>query len=517
MSDLNPATASKIKDLDELAQILEQQRKLGRKIVHCHGVFDLMHLGHIRHFEAAKKHGDILVVTLTPDQWVNKGPTRPAFTVAHRAECIASLACVDYVAINRWPNAVQTIALLRPHFYAKGADYLDAAQDPTGGIQLEQNAVKEAGGQLLITDEIQFSSSSLINRQMSNLSKEANDFLVALRQKYSARQVLSYLEGARPLKVLVVGETIIDEYHYCQALGKSGKEPILAVRFISSEKFAGGILAVANHVAGFCDQVGLYSFLGSKESQELSQEDFIRAKLSPKIEPTFFYMKDAPTIVKRRFVENYPFQKMFEVYLMNEDEFEGPHSEQFRRALAENVAQFDLVIVTDYGHGMLDAAAIDILSRQSRCLAVNTQANAANHGFNTVSKYPHADYICVSEKEIRLEARQRKEDLRQIVEQVAAKLGCRRVMITRGQRGMLCYAKDEGFIEMPALADHFTDRVGAGDAVFAITSLCVAQKAPLDVLALVGNAVGAIAVNTIGNRDSVGYVALHKALGALLK
>ena len=106
------ATAQKIKELDELAALLNEVRASGRRIVHCHGVFDLLHIGHIRHFEAAKQHGDVLVVTLTPDKYVNKGPHRPAFPQDLRAEMIASLGCVDYVAINTWPMGVAR----RPEF-----------------------------------------------------------------------------------------------------------------------------------------------------------------------------------------------------------------------------------------------------------------------------------------------------------------------------------------------------------------------------------------------------------------
>src|SRR5207249_727057 len=104
----------KIWDLGTLAEHLACERAKGRKIVHCHGVFDLLHIGHVRHFEQAKRMGDLLVVTLTPDRWVNKGPHRPAFPEDLRAEMLASLAAIDFVALNRWPTGVETIALLKP-------------------------------------------------------------------------------------------------------------------------------------------------------------------------------------------------------------------------------------------------------------------------------------------------------------------------------------------------------------------------------------------------------------------
>ena len=126
----------KVKPIEELSELLDRLRS-DKKIVLCHGVFDLLHVGHIRHFEHAKKLGDILVVTLTADRYVNKGPHRPAFPEDLRAESLAALDCVDYVAINRWPLATEPIERLRPHVYVKGSDYRDQDDDRTGGIAIE--------------------------------------------------------------------------------------------------------------------------------------------------------------------------------------------------------------------------------------------------------------------------------------------------------------------------------------------------------------------------------------------
>src|SRR5438552_2789449 len=154
-------TGNKIKGLDELAISLAKLRAAGKKIVHCHGVFDLLHIGHIKHLEAARHHGDVLVVTLTPDRFVNKGPHRPAFPERLRAEALASLACVDFVGINEWPTAVELIEKLRPDFYVKGVVREGGKRDHTDAIQREEDAVKAGGGQLVLTDEETFSASTL--------------------------------------------------------------------------------------------------------------------------------------------------------------------------------------------------------------------------------------------------------------------------------------------------------------------------------------------------------------------
>lgn len=153
----------KILDLDKLAEELSDLKSKGKKIVHCHGCFDMMHPGHIKYFQASKKLGDILVVTVTPDQYVDKGSGRPVFDQYLRTESIAALECVDYVAVNRWPTAENTLRLLVPDYYVKGQEF-EKLQDKTGKIQKEVDVVKEIGGEMRFTHEIVFSSTKILNR-----------------------------------------------------------------------------------------------------------------------------------------------------------------------------------------------------------------------------------------------------------------------------------------------------------------------------------------------------------------
>ena len=153
----------KILQLQELAEKLEELKRHGKKIVHCHGCFDLMHPGHIKHFQAAKKMGDLLVVTLTPDKYVDKGPERPVFNENLRAESIAALECVDYVAINKWPTAEETLRLFKPNYYVKGQEF-ENLKDKTGKIQLEYKVAQEIGSEMRFTNEIVFSSTELLNK-----------------------------------------------------------------------------------------------------------------------------------------------------------------------------------------------------------------------------------------------------------------------------------------------------------------------------------------------------------------
>ncbi|MFN0051119.1 MAG: PfkB family carbohydrate kinase [Planctomycetales bacterium] len=502
----------KVRPLDDLASELDQKRAENRRIVHCHGVFDLLHIGHIRHFEQAKKLGDLLVVTVTPDRFVNKGAGRPAFTHDLRAEVIAALDCVDYVAVNRWRTAVETIRLLRPHVFAKGSEFR-TGKDTTGQVLLEAEAIQEVGGEVAYTEDIVFSSSALINQYLSSFTDEVRDYLAEFACRYSADEVTQYLKGAESKKVLVIGETILDQYDYCEAMGKSGKEPVLATRYTSTDKSAGGVLACANHLAGFCKQVDLITFLG----EGLDQEEFIRGKLKDNVNPCFLEKSGSPTIVKQRFVEKYLSQKLFEVYHMNDDPLTAEEDANLCRRLEETLPNYDVVIVTDYGHGMFGKRAIELLCEKSKFLVVNTQSNAGNNGLNAISKYPRADYVCLANREFALETRDRRMSAQEMILHVANKLHCSRLMLTQGKYGSIAFSPQDGFKHVPALATQVVDRVGAGDAVLCLTALCVAQGAPAELTAFLGNVVGAEAVAIMGNQRSIERIPLLRHVECLLK
>jgi cytidyltransferase-like protein len=506
-------TNSKILLLEDLASVVADRRLEGKVVVQCHGVFDLVHIGHIRHFELAKKLGDVLIVTITPDRYVNKGPNRPVFSESHRAHAISALACVDYVAVNRWPMAIDTIRLLKPNIYAKGSEYRDASNDHTGGIAAEESAIAEVGGRLAFTDDVVFSSSALLNRHFGIYPAVTEQFLTAFSARHSSAEVLDWLERARRLKVLVLGEAIIDEYQYCETIGKAGKEPVLVARHVSTERFPGGIIAVANHAAAISDHVTMLTCLGQDESYE----EFIAQKTKPKVEKIYHYLENVPTIVKRRFLESYPLQKLFEVYVMGDIDRNAAKSAELCSRLTAILPRFDAVIVADYGHGMLTPEVISVLCRHAPFLAVNTQVNAGNHGFNTVSKYQRADFLSVSEREIRLEARRPRGNLRDILTEVSQRMSCDSTVTTRGELGCLCYSRKEGFCETPAFTGRVVDRVGAGDAVLAVTAPCAACKAPVDILGFLGSCVGAMAVGIVGNRDAVERVPLQRYIECILK
>jgi rfaE bifunctional protein kinase chain/domain/rfaE bifunctional protein nucleotidyltransferase chain/domain len=506
-------TSNKIRRIDDLAKALESVRAGGKKIVHCHGVFDLLHIGHIKHLEAARKLGDVLVVTLTPDRFVNKGPHRPAFPERLRAEALASLVCVDFVAINEWPTAVETIQRLRPNLYVKGSVHEAGKRDHTNAIDQEEAAVEAVGGELVMTDEETFSASTLINRFMDVFSPETKSFLEEFRGRHTPEEVVGYLHALRKLKVLIIGETIIDEYQFCSVMGKSGKEPVLAALHNRTEQYAGGVLAIANHLSNFCDHVGLLSSIGEVNSCE----DFIRSGLNKRVTPHFVRIAGAPTIVKRRFLEEYLSAKLFEVYVMRNEAMPAGAEDELCRELERAVPHYDLVIVADYGHGLMTERAVDLVCDKAKFLAVNTQANAGNRGFNTISKYSRADFVSIGEPEARLDARKVSADLKQVVERLAREMTTKHFLVTRGSSGCLIHDRDQGFFTVPAFAIRVVDRVGAGDAVLGLTAPCSALGVPPQVLGFIANVVGAEACTIMGHRSFIESAALFRHITSLMK
>lgn len=504
---------NKIFELDSLAEYLKKEKANGKRIVLCHGVFDLLHLGHIRHFKEAKSSGDLLVVTITPDEYVNRGPARPAFHEEHRAEAVAAIEAVDFVAINKWPTAVETIKALKPDFYVKGPDYKDKNNDLTGNISIEEEAIKAVDGQIRYTSDITFSSTKLLNQYFPLYTDEQKAFIERLKDKYDLNDISQYFENMKKLNVLLVGEVILDEYVYCNTLAKAGKDPILTLQRLSSEMYPGGILAIGNHLSDFCKSVKILSYLG----QEKTNEDFVKKNIKQNVKIDFIQKSGSPTIVKRRYIDSDKRTKIVGVYDINDELINESEEESFCSKLDKNLPQYDLVIVADYGHGLITPRAIELLTKKSQFLAVNTQLNSANIGFHTISRYEKANYVCMHEGELRHDFRCRNRSIKELAMDLYTRIKSDIIIVTQGARGALSYNDKEGFVHSPAFASKVIDKIGAGDALFGITSLCFAVGMPAFLTVLIGNLAAADIVASIGNSKSISKVQLLKAIDSLLK
>lgn len=344
-------------------------------------------------------------------------------------------------------------------------------------------------------------------------SQQAQSFLKEFRQKYPVEHIVNRLKNLQGIKVLVIGDAIIDEYHYCYPMGKSTKENVVVTNFIRDESFAGGIFACANQIAEFCNNVHLVTCLGAQDTKE----NLIIGKLKPNIATKFFYRNDAPTTVKRRFVAHDFLNKIFEIYYFNDRDLPISIEQEIYNYLAEKIRNYDLVLVADFGHGFLGKKLRDLISQESNFIALNSQINAANIGFNPVTNYSRADYVCIDEPEIRSATRSKFGEIKDLIIDVSQKTNSKQFIVTRGHLGSVIYERDKNkFYEIPAFACGGVDRVGAGGAYLSVTAPCAMAGFPMDLIGFIGNTVGALAVNIVCNRESVESTALFKSISDLL-
>lgn len=504
----------KVLTIAGLAEVAESARRDGLTVALCHGVFDLVHMGHVRHLEAARRECDVLIVTLTADRFVNKGPGRPIFPERMRAEMIAALEYVDFVGINPEASAEPVLDAIKPDVYVKGSDYENPEEDITGKISSEREAVERHGGRIVFTKDITFSSSNLINSYLDVYDPPLRDFLDNLRAGGGADRIPALIESVRDSKVVLVGDAIVDEYQYVNALGKSAKENMIATLYQNAEVFAGGVFAAANHVAEFCAEVEVVTTLGAG----CPYEDLIRRSLKPNVTLTTVKVDGRPTTRKLRYVDRGYTRKLFEVYFMDDRELPPDVKRQLAETVAERTRAADVVVVTDFGHGMICADLVKTLRDGARFLAVNAQTNSGNQGFNLITKYQGADYVSIDAPEARLAAADKYSDITAIVGEVLPKrIDCGRLIVTHGSSGCYTYAGDEGVVRIPAFTKTVVDTVGAGDAFFAVTAPMVAAGGRMEDIGFVGNAAGAMKVGIIGHRKSVEKVPLMKFVTTLLK
>ncbi len=513
MGSGNGTMAEKIKSIDELSAIAARARADGRTVVLAHGVFDILHVGHKRHLEIGKRNGELLVVTVTTDRHVNKGPGRPVFPEKLRAEMLAGLEIVDHVGISPNPGAEYVIEKIRPDIYLKGSEYGAEEKDVTGRITTERTEVEKYGGKVLYTEDITFSSSNIANVALQIYPEEATEFLNELRRRITIDDLMVPLDALADKRCLIVGDTILDEYIYVEPLGKPSKENIISTRYLEREIFCGGVGATANLVSQFCGSVDLITLLGGTESHE----DFVRASLAPKVNLVPFYREGARTTLKSRLVDPGYVKKLIEIAYLEDAPLPAAAQAAINRKIEQAIDRYDMVIVNDFGHGLLDEQLIDLLCRKARFLAVNAQTNSANRGFNLVTKYPRADFVCIDEPEARLAVADRYSPIDTVVEKLRKRMQCPNFIITHGRFGSVVAAEGRGIERIPVLTNQVVDTIGAGDAFFAASAPLAGSGCDPFLTGFIGNAVGAMKIRIVGHRHHITRAEVIKYLTSLLK
>jgi len=510
---MEQAIKNKILLLDDLVKKVENLKKQEKVVVQSHGIFDLIHPGIIKHLNEAKERGNVLIVTVIKDKDVRKGPERPIFPENFRLENVSSLEQVDYCCLVDDDTPFQCIKRIKPDYFAKGRKYAERDRSIHSKIFDKERELYFGKCKIHETDGFSFSSSHIINNFLDIYSEETRNFLKVFSKKYSFHNIIKRLDDLKDLKVLLIGDGIIDEYYYCESMGKSPKVQLIVNKYVTHEVFAGGAFAIANHVAGLCDKVQLVTLLGREDSRENFVSDNLKSNVSTK----FFYRDDGPSVIKRRYINQYQEQKIFEINYINDSSISRKFESEVINYLESVVHEYDVILVSDFGHGFITNELIRKIEAFPKKLAVNSQTNGANAGYNLITKYRNTNFICLDAPEARLATQEKYAEIEYVAKKLLDDIDTDYLIITVGGGGSLCINRKGEINRTPAFATKVVDVIGAGDAFFSLSSLCFALEMPMDLVSFIGNVVGALAVQIVGNKRSVEGYEIKEFIHSVMK
>ena len=327
---------------------------------------------------------------------------------------------------------------------------------------------------------------------------EAKEYIKSIKGNFAIKDLKSVFDKFKNLNVLVIGDIIIDIYTFVHPKGRAIKDPILSTGFEKEEKYAGGILAICNHLSSYVHKIKLVTIIGDKPPFS----EFVKKSLASNIELKTFLKKNSPTNIKKRYIDNYRNHKLFKVEYINDEPLEKGLSNQIKDYISKEAKNYDLVIVGDFGHGFLNDEIRKAIEKNAKFLCINVQSNSSNMGYNYVNHYRKPDYIIMNEEEMRLPLMKRFEELDDVIKTFWKKFKFKRFMVTTGKKGGV-YCNNGSMHEAPAFAKNVVDTVGAGDAVFAVSTLLAYNNVTDEIFPFIANCAGAVKSEYIGNKESV--------------
>lgn len=440
----------------------------------CHGVFDVVHPGHLRHLLYAKSKADLLICSLTADAWIEKGANRPHVPQDLRAANLALLDIVDYVVIDdaREPSAL--ISLLQPDMYAKGFEYSPIAR--TRQIK-EAEAVAAYGGEILFTPgDVVYSSSSLIEQAAPDLRWDKLALLMRAAGLSFAdlRAAVKTMPCAR---VHVVGDSILDVLTHCEMIGAAAKTPTISVRRAGRAEFVGGAAIVALHARASGATVQFSTIFGDDRSGEVVM-DVLHGEgvdVYPIVDRT------RPTTVKEAVVVG-------GYRLLKIDEVDNrPISDAILARLCSQVAETEdgAVVFSDFRHGIFNSRTIPSLvaAIPASCLRVADSQVASRWG--NIAEFQKFDLIAANEREARFALGDQDSGVRPLAARLCSETQSKQLILKLGDRGALGFAGSDSF-SLDSFAERVVDPVGAGDALLAYATLSLAIGAAFSTAAILG-------------------------------
>jgi len=496
------AGSSKIVTLKDAVRLVREAQQRGESVVLCHGCFDIVHPGHIRHLNHAAQHGDKLIVTITGDSFVGKGAGRPLIPQELRAENLAALDCVDWVCANSCATAAELLDELRPDVYVKGREY-EHNRDPR--FELEKQVVQRYGGRVIFSSgDVIFSSTALI----AALEDAVNPFHASLRHlieehAITADGISALIDRFLGKRVLVVGEAIIDTYVMCDRPDVATEGPIMTLRPIEYRSFDGGAAIIARHLAA----MGARPVLVTAAPRSV-QVEAMRDRLAVEGVEVHLIESSGGLPEKQRYLVGT--NKVMKLDLGGLISLDAQQRRALLSRAMEAATACDAAIIADFGLGMLTATMLGELCEVLR-EHVDVLVGDVSGRRSSLLAMRHLDVMCPSESELRDALHEHNEGLSSVAWRALHETQAHSAVVTMGSEGLIAFRTQDGkppggpwssrllADHVPALAPFAVDQLGCGDALLAGLTLSLSCGAALPVAALIG-AVGAAAeAQKLGN------------------
>lgn len=489
---MNAPFSYKIKTREELIDAIGPFPRT-KKVIMCHGMFDIVHPGHLRHLMFAKGKADLLVATLTADVHNEKANHRPYVPQELRAMNLAALEMVDYVIIDSNPTPIDNIKFLKPDYFAKGYEYFSNGVPPR--TREEMAALESYGGEIVFTPgDIVYSSSKLIETQPPNLAMEK---LLSLMhsEELTFDDVKKALDSCVGIRVHVVGDTIVDSYSYCSLLGATVKSPTFSVKHERTDTFSGGAAVVAKHLRAAGAEVSFSTVLGNDHLKDFVLMDMAEAGITCQeiIDPT------RPTTHKERFIASS--YKMLQVDRVDN----RPVSDRVLKAIVDSTRQAnaDVVIFSDFRHGIFNKQTIGFLRKGITSNAMTVADSQVSNRWGNILDFTDFDLITPNEREARFALGDQDSVVRPLASELFRRARCRYLILKLGERGLISYRSPgpnpREFFTIESFVENLVDPIGAGDALLAYASLALRATGNLIMASILGSLGAAVTCQHAGN------------------
>jgi rfaE bifunctional protein kinase chain/domain/rfaE bifunctional protein nucleotidyltransferase chain/domain len=495
VKELSEKYRAKIKTPEEVRAAIGA-RPRDRKVIMCHGTFDVVHPGHIRHLLYAKSKGDVLVASLTCDHHVMKGHSnsRPFVPEDLRAINLAAFEMVDYVVIDREPTPLQNIALIQPDYFAKGYEYTSSGLHPR--TRAEKDVIESYGGEIIFTPgDIVYSSTALLDLAPPNLRAEKLTTLMKAEDVtfHGLRETLDKFSGVR---VHVVGDTIVDSYSYCTMIGGMTKTPTPSVLFEQRQDYTGGAAIVAKHLRAAGADVTFSTVLGKDALADHVIADLAEAGVAcrPIIDAT------RPTTNKNAFIAGG--YRMLKVDTLDNRSISERTLDELTRSVRDTKA--DAVVFSDFRHGIFNKGTVPALIDAIPAGAFRVADSQVASRWGNILEFQEFDLITPNEREARFSLGDQDSGIRPLAATLYERARCKTLILKLGDRGIITYRSARpndyrAFFVIDSFADRVVDAVGAGDALLAYATLSMAVSDNVSIASILGSLSAAIECEHEGN------------------